>query len=32
MRHPERADVDLAAAADRAGGDADFEGGIDVGH
>src|SRR5690606_36274225 len=28
----ERADVDLAAAADRAGGDAYFEMGIDVGH
>src|SRR5690606_23059788 len=31
-RHLERPDVDLAAAADRAGGDAYFEMGIDVGH
>jgi hypothetical protein len=31
-RHAQRPDVDLAAAADRAGGDADLELGIDVGH
>ncbi len=31
-RHPQRPDVDLAAAADRSGGDAYFEVGIDVGH